>query len=125
MKLTPVLLVDRIEPSLPFWTERLGFAKNVEVPDGERLGFVILVKGVVEVMLQTFSSLSGDMPALVPPTGTNQVFVFVEVDNFEETKASVGGCEIVLPERTTFYGMREIGVKEPGGHIVILAAPAK
>jgi len=25
-------------------------------------------------------------------------------------------------ERTTFYGMREIGVYEPGGHVVVFAA---
>jgi len=27
-----------------------------------------------------------------------------------------------MPERMTFYGMREIGVREPGGHIAIFAA---
>jgi hypothetical protein len=31
-KLSPVLIVDAIEPCLPFWTDRLGFAKVVEVP---------------------------------------------------------------------------------------------
>lgn len=40
-KLTPVLAVDEIEPVLPFWIERLGFEKTVEVPQGDRLGFVI------------------------------------------------------------------------------------
>jgi len=34
----------------------------------------------------------------------------------------VAGCEIALPERTTFYGMREIVVREPGGHLVCFAA---
>jgi len=37
-KSTPVLIVEAIEPSLPFWQERLGFERPVEVPDGERLG---------------------------------------------------------------------------------------
>jgi len=27
-----------------------------------------------------------------------------------------------MPERKTFYGMREISVREPGGHIVCFAA---
>jgi len=38
MKITPILFVEAIEPALPFWTERAGFAKTVEVPDGGRLG---------------------------------------------------------------------------------------
>jgi hypothetical protein len=28
---------------------------------------------------------------------------------------------LVLPRRTTFYGMDEIGVREPAGHIVMFA----
>ena len=46
----------------------------------------------------------------------------MEVDSFEHTLKRIQGCNIVLPERTTFYGMREIGVREPGGHIVVFAA---
>jgi hypothetical protein len=30
-KSTPVLIVDAIEPSLPFWQERLGFVRPAEV----------------------------------------------------------------------------------------------
>jgi len=33
------------------------------------------------------------------------------------------GYPIAMAERSTFYGMRESGVKEPNGHIVIFAAP--
>ena len=32
MKLTPVLLVDSIEKSLPFWVDRMAFEKTAEVP---------------------------------------------------------------------------------------------
>lgn len=35
----------------------------------------------------------------------------------------MAGAEIVLPRRTTFYGMKEIGVREPGGHCIIFAQP--
>ena len=33
-RITPVLLVKEIEPLIPFWVDRLGFAKTIEVPDG-------------------------------------------------------------------------------------------
>jgi hypothetical protein len=31
-KLTPILTVEAIEPSLPFWVDALGFTKTVDVP---------------------------------------------------------------------------------------------
>jgi len=41
-KLTPVLFVEKIESVLPFWRQHLGFIKTGEVPEGDRLAFVIL-----------------------------------------------------------------------------------
>ncbi|MEO7144415.1 MAG: VOC family protein [Bryobacteraceae bacterium] len=122
MKLTPVLFVDQIEPSLPFWVDRLGFEKTVEVPDGDRLGFVILAREGVEAMLQTWESLRKDTPSLVPAGRTTGASLFIEVDDFNDALHRVAGCNIVVPERATFYGMREIGVREPGGRMVVLAA---
>ncbi|MGH9667482.1 MAG: VOC family protein [Bryobacteraceae bacterium] len=121
MKLTPVLMLDAIEPSLPFWQERLGFEKTVQVPDNSPLDFAILERSGVEVMLQTRESLRKDMPALVPDHAGTGAFLFVEVDDFDDIRLRIEGCEIVVPERVTFYGMREIGVREPGGHCVVFA----
>ncbi len=123
MKLTPVLAVDEIEKSLPFWVDRLGFAKTVEVPDGGRLAFAILVKDGVEVMLQTWESVKKDAPHLVPAGPASASFLFIEVEDFEDILKRIEGCAIAIPERTTFYGMREIVVREPGGHLVCFAAP--
>ena len=122
MKLTPVLFVEAIEPSLPFWIDRLGFEKQVEVPHGDHLGFVILTRGDVEVMMQSWASISEDVPALAAmPRGTSCSF-YVEVDDFDDALRRVKDVPVVVPERTTFYGMREIFVREPGGHVVGLAA---
>lgn len=123
MKLTPVLLVDSIEKSLPFWVDRIGFQKTVEVPEGNRLGFVILVKDQAELMLQTYESVEKDAPATLPaqrvPGG---VGIFIVVDDFADIRKRLHGYELVVPERVTFYGMREIGVREPSGHMVVFAA---
>src|SRR5437762_10755767 len=61
-RITPVLLVKEIEPLIQFWVDRLGFTKAVEVPDGNKLAFVIFQKGSVEVMYQTYSSVEKDAP---------------------------------------------------------------
>jgi len=118
-------MVDSIEQALPFWVDRLGFVKTVEVPEGDGLGFVILVNEGAEVMLQTWQSLAKDMPSLLPTVHHAPASLFVEVPDFDDILKKVTGCEVMLPERTTFYGMREIGIRAPGGHFVLLASPLK
>lgn len=122
-KLTPVLFVESIEPCLDFWVTRLGFAKTVEVPHGNGLGFVALEKGAVEVMLQSRASLAADAPALAAkgPLSATAVGFYVEVLDLAPIRAAVRPDEIAFPERSTFYGMREIGVRAPGGFNVTFA----
>ena len=121
-KLTPVIMVQSIEPCLPFW-DRLGFTKTAEVPEGGRLGFVILAKDSVEVMYQTHESVEKDAAGLVPRTHGHGAALFIEVGDVESVARALEGIEIVVPRRKTFYGMDEIGVREPGGHVVMFAQP--
>jgi len=118
-KLTPNLIVESVEDSLRFWVDRLGFEKTVEVPDGDRLGFVILRRGAVEVMLQSRRSLQGDVAAIAP--GAHRAVLYVEVDDLAPVHKALEGWPRVVPERTTPYGAREIIVTEPGGHVVFFA----
>lgn len=120
-KLTPVLFVEKIEPVLPFWTERLGFTRTVEVPDGDRLAFVILQQGTAEVMYQSFASADKDLPAVSAAVRKGPSFLYLEVDDLAAVKAAIQGMDVYLPERTTFYGAREIGVKDPAGHFITFA----
>lgn len=122
MKITPVLIVESIEKSLPFWIDRIGFTKTVEVPEGNSLGFVILVRDGAELMLQTIESVRNDAPQLAPKDFSHDVGLFIEIEDFDDIVKRLKDYPIALPERTTFYGMREIGVREPNGHTVIFAA---
>ena len=121
MKLTPVLIVEEIETSLPFWVDRMAFQKTVEVPEGDRLGFVILAREGAELMLQSAASARKDEPRLTPANGSKSA-LFIEVDDFGDVLRRLEGYPIVMPERTTFYGMREIGVFDPNGNTVVFAA---
>jgi uncharacterized glyoxalase superfamily protein PhnB len=121
MKITPILFVEAIEPCLPFWLDKLGFQKTVEVPEGERIGFVILVYNGSEVMLQTLSGRAADFKT-DSQVGCGSSTLFIEVDDFNDFRRRVEGAEILVPERITFYGMREIGIREPGGHLLVFAA---
>lgn len=123
MTITPVLIVEEIEKSLTFWVERMGFTKTAEVPEGDRLGFVMLARDGALLMLQTIASVLKDEPRFAPKGNSNVASLFIQVDDWGDTQRRLEGYPIAMPERTTFYGMREIGVWEPGGHIVIFACP--
>ena len=120
MKITQILYVDKIETSIPFWVDRLGFEKTIEVPEGDALGFIIIQKGTAELMFQTYAGVEKDMPQIAdlarPGAGT-----FIEVDDFDDLLKHMEGADIVMPERKTFYEMREILVREPGGNIICFA----
>lgn len=122
MKLTPVLMVEQVKKSLPFWVDRMGFTKTVEVPDGDGLSFAILVREGAEIMLQSIASVKKDEPKFAPGPGAGNVGIFIEVEDFGDVLKRLEGYPITMAERTTFYGMREIGVHEPGGHVVVFAA---
>jgi hypothetical protein len=109
-KLTPVLFVKEIEPVLPLWVDGLGFTRTTEVPEGGRLGFVILKKDGIEVMYQTYASVQNDLPAILYDVKPGPSFLYEQVDSLEKAKAASQGLTVYLPERTTFYGAKEIGV---------------
>jgi uncharacterized glyoxalase superfamily protein PhnB len=119
-KLTAILLADRIEPSIKFWVEQLGFEKTMDVPGANGLAFAIVQKDSIELMYQTYASVEADEHG-VKGFDKGPTFLYVEVDSLEETMRAVSGSEIVMPVRTTFYGSKEFGVKEPAGHIVTFA----
>jgi uncharacterized glyoxalase superfamily protein PhnB len=120
-KITPVLFAEEIEPCVKFWVERLGFQKTVEVPEGNKLGFAMLQKGNVELMYQNYASADKDVSAASEAVRKGPTFLYVEVENLDEAIAAVKGAEVVIPVRTTFYGAREIGIKDPAGHFITFA----
>jgi hypothetical protein len=95
-KLTPIILVDTIEPCLDFWTE-LGFERTAEVPIDGALGFVSLQMGQVEIMYQSRASVIEGIPALAQGSlERSGVALFVEVDDLEppETGAERRGVDL-------------------------------
>lgn len=116
-KLVPIIAVEAIEPCLPFWVERLGFEKTVEVPHGDALGFVILARGGLEVMYQTWDSIAADAPGLAGARG-HGIVLYLDVDDIDAVERAMKGVEVVVPRRTTFYGADEVFVRAPCGTVV-------
>jgi uncharacterized glyoxalase superfamily protein PhnB len=123
-RITPVLLVKEIEPIVPFWVDRLGFTKTIEVPGGNKLGFLTFQKGATEVMYQTYASVEKDAPpSMYAAARKGPTYLYIEVDNFDAVLAAMKDVKIVMPVRTAFYGMKEFSVQDPGGHFITFAQP--
>jgi len=122
-RITPVLLVKEIEPVVPFWVDRLGFTKSIEVPDGNKIAFIAFQRGAGEVMYQTYASVEKDAPKEVSGAGKGPTYLYMEVDNIDAVLAAMKDVKIVMPMRTAFYGMKEFSVQDPGGHFITFAQP--
>jgi len=124
VKITPVLVVKEIEPCLPFWVDRMGFENLAQVPEGDKIGFVMLQRNGVELMIQSAASVSKDEPAFAPGGESRVASLFIEVDDFADTLKRLEGYPLAMKERTTFYGMREVGIFDPAGNVVMFAVKA-
>lgn len=123
-RLTPVIIVEAIEPVLPFWA-RIGAVVDVSVPHGAALGFVSLSLGSAELMYQSVASVledtgaDGRRDAYAPLP--QQAYLFIEVDDLAAVESCLAGEPVFLPRRTTFYGSRETGYRDPAGNLVVFA----
>jgi uncharacterized glyoxalase superfamily protein PhnB len=117
--LTPVLIVERVEPCLDFWVERFGFARQNEVPgeDGSLI-FASVAKDGVEVMYQTRASVLAESPGTAAELAGHSVVLFITVDDVDAVERALAGAPVVKPRHKTFYGSTEIYVREPGGNTV-------
>lgn len=114
------LIVASIEDCLPFYIERLGFTQTVDVPHDGKLGFVILKRGELELMLQSRGSVAADIAGL--DADGFRAALYIEVDTLAPIRKALNGWPRVIPERTTFYGAREIIVRDPAGNLVAFAS---
>lgn len=113
-----------MEASLDFWQRRLGFEVTVTVPHEDHVGFAILARDGTELMLQSVASIRADLGGVTGEVHGRSAALFIEVASLEAVEQALAGYPIAMPRRTTFYGMHEIGVREPGGHFVVFAQPA-
>lgn len=117
--LTPVLVVDQVEPCIQWWVERFGFQAENQVPgpDG-KLVFASVQKDGVEVMYQTRASVLQEDPNAASDLAGHSMILFITVDDLDAVEKAVAGSPVVRPRHQTPYGSTELYVREPGGHTV-------
>lgn len=124
--LAPVLIVDAVEPAVSFWTDRLGFTKDNEVPgpDG-KLMFASVAKDGVEIMYQSRASVIADDPAAAAELTGHSAALFIMVPSLADLdtiERQTKGAPVVKPRFDTFYGTTEFYIREPGGNVVGFSA---
>lgn len=75
-------------------------------------------------MYQSYANAEKDKGAAENVTPGGSTFLYVEVDDLDRALAAMQGINLVQPVHTTFYGMKEFIVKDPGGHLVTFAQRA-
>ncbi|MEW6048963.1 MAG: VOC family protein, partial [Bacillota bacterium] len=63
-RLTPNLMVENVADTVEFYEKTLGFTLQQSVPEGDGLAWASVRSGDVEIMFQSRSSLSREIPAL-------------------------------------------------------------
>jgi uncharacterized glyoxalase superfamily protein PhnB len=116
-KATPIFVVDAITPAaIAFW-EKTGWTKQVVVPEGDGVGFVLFENDGREVMLQSRASVKEDlaMQGVDVPCA-----LYVDVPSLADARAECkkAGGRVLIEERETFYGARETWVIDPAGVVV-------
>ena len=121
-KVTPNLIVSSVDGSLAFYTNVLGFAGALTVPEQPPFVFASVVSGSVEIFFNDRSTVSKESPQLagLPFGGGNTMFIEVEdIDAlYDRVKPNV---RIVMPIGTQWYGMREFAITDPDGYVITFA----
>lgn len=133
--LSPNLMVSDLRSSLAFYVDGIGgeiaftldAEQNADMSGGVADGavFASLRIGTSEMMLQHKDSLIADVPGAFPadalPGGT--ISVYFRVDDLDEVLSRLRDVEVVKALNTTWYGMRELWVRDPDGYLVAVGAP--
>jgi uncharacterized glyoxalase superfamily protein PhnB len=124
--LSPVLIVDSVDEASRFWVDRLGFARENEVPAGDgTLVFASVRKDGIEIMYQSKASVIAEDPEAAGGLAGRSAALFITVPGLEDLDAieeALREAPMIKPRHDTFYGTTEFYVREPGGSMVGFAA---
>ena len=130
-------MVADVNKTIDFYIEVLGFQHVMSVPmDSEQilfeysrtrpLAYSLIKHGEVEIMLQEQKSLIENVPGFGDDDHVirSSAILYFEVDNVVELAEKLKqNCSVVRDLHDTFYGMKEIYVKDLNGYVLGFAQP--
>jgi catechol 2,3-dioxygenase-like lactoylglutathione lyase family enzyme len=118
-RVLPALLVTDMRRSLDFYVHKLGFVQTGYYPiESDPIRTEVRRDGVAIILLADAQHVAGEQPAF-----TGGLYIFPEsVDRLAEELRGKVPFEWG-PEETEF-GVREFGIRDPNGYLLIFAEPA-
>jgi hypothetical protein len=83
----------------------------------------MLERDGVVVMYQTWASAAEDIASLGEQARSSRPFLFLEIADLPAFERALAGIPLVVPKRTTFYGMTEVIIRDPAGNVIVFAEP--
>jgi hypothetical protein len=119
-RVTAVLFADRVEPTADFF-KRVGFAASIEIKEGNGLGFALLERDGMQLMVETRDNERESAALRALTRQSRSALVFLEVDDLDAVIDAMRGIAPLVDRHSTFYGADEITYTEPGGNLVTFA----
>lgn len=118
--LSPNVFVDDMTQTTEFY-KLLGFQITMSVPEEGDFVWVMMKKGDVTFMFQTFESLGEELPQINRQNGGSLLF-YIKVKDintyFENLKDHV---TIIKGLEKTFYGATEFSILDNNGYVLTFA----
>jgi PhnB protein len=121
-KLTPNLIVNKVETSLKFYREILGLETAITVPEQSPYVFGSVSNGSVEIFFNDQKTVAAEYPRLASNIGAS-LTLYLEVDNLQAVldRVQKAGAKISMPVADQFYGMKEFAFEDPDGYTITIA----
>lgn len=135
-KLNPNLMVRDVNETVAFYMNNFGFELVMavpetqdgvlnEIPEGIKVVYAVVKNGSIEIMFQSEESLKEDVPALKDSTISASCTFYIELEDLESFVQKIKGkVEVVKELFTTWYGMKEIYIRDNNGYILTFAEQA-
>jgi len=132
-KITANLMVGSVNETLDFYEQTLGFGLVMAVPENSQqivttrdvdtaVGFAILRRDDVELMIQSRKSLARELPVSGGEAAGVPFTLYIQVADAGELFNSIRGKVTVVKDlHTTFYGAHEFWIRDHDGHILTFA----
>lgn len=132
-KITVNLMVANVDETIDFYERVLGFRLVLGVPEGSQqiltartggtpLGFAIIGRDDAQLMLQSRTSLSAELPAFAGQKPGGAITIYMQVADVRKLYDDVRGKVDVLKDlHATFYGTEEFYVCDCNGYVLTLA----
>jgi uncharacterized glyoxalase superfamily protein PhnB len=136
LQLTPNLLVTDVSRSVAFYTDTFEMTLEMSVDANQNFApgelvddavFAVVSRDGCQLMLQSAASLAEDVPDAfrpdqsVTPSGT----LYFRGLSPDVVRPRVEASQILIEPKTTWYGMYELYLRDPDGHVLCVGSPAE